>query len=372
MKIAALGRLVGLLSIVGVCSAAPAQLTDPDTTPSSPRTTPDVPDHAAHMVLEPETWHFGEVWLGSRPTCEVAVRNDGGGPLRIIAVFPTDESVTAEVDKQHLEPGETTTLRITYNTMRGQPSVREGLRIFTNDPRDHGFRPFVLRGKCRALYEVAEPHNSLRFTGLRTDDRVTETFILENKHDEKVRLALGDEPVENIKAELKELEAGRRYALRLTTVPPLPDELTTRTLTLKTDLPDLPDLPMNVVLVAVPPIEARPEALIVSARLQLPTTRPLEILFADERPVRIERIECADPAVSWEFVTPPDGAVRAGRRYHRLQVTLPAGSALPEEGLSLEVTTNLKDAAHARLAVPIKRYEAESAEAASGPTGRRR
>ena len=104
------------------------------------------------LEVTPEAIDFGEIPPTEKAVVEYTVRNAGGSPLEIVRVSTSCGCTTAEIEKTTLLPGETATLRVTFDPQVMYTeglSEEEILRIVylkSNDPE----RPEVeveLRGR---------------------------------------------------------------------------------------------------------------------------------------------------------------------------------------------------------------------------------
>jgi hypothetical protein len=74
-----------------------------------------------HIELSAGDFVFGEIPNTGPVSHEFQVRNVGRGPLEITGVSTSCACTTAEVQSRHLERGESTTLRVTFD-----PQVHDG------------------------------------------------------------------------------------------------------------------------------------------------------------------------------------------------------------------------------------------------------
>jgi hypothetical protein len=89
------------------------------------------------IELSATEFDFGAVPNTGPVSHEFQVRNAGRGPLEISGVSTSCGCTTAEVESQHLEQGESTTLRVTFDPQAHDGAVGEYLRMVyvrSNDP----------------------------------------------------------------------------------------------------------------------------------------------------------------------------------------------------------------------------------------------
>lgn len=68
------------------------------------------------IVIEPESWDFGEVEFGKVVEKEFSLKNEGNEKLEINRVSTSCGCTKAEVDKKELEPDEEGRLLVTYDS----------------------------------------------------------------------------------------------------------------------------------------------------------------------------------------------------------------------------------------------------------------
>lgn len=84
-------------------------------------------DQGPRIVVEPERWDFGEVKQPAVATHDFTVRNAGQGTLEIRRVSTSCGCTSAKIGKERIEPGEETTLMVTYDSgaMKGEKGLLE-------------------------------------------------------------------------------------------------------------------------------------------------------------------------------------------------------------------------------------------------------
>lgn len=94
---------------------------------------PDPP----RIVLEPESFDWGEVPYDRAVTQEFLVKNEGDEPLEILAVTTSCGCTTARVELKIVEPGQATRLWVTFDPTAHDPTTGPVVRFVylrTNDP----------------------------------------------------------------------------------------------------------------------------------------------------------------------------------------------------------------------------------------------
>lgn len=111
------------------------------------------------IEVVPALYEFGEIGPTDVLTREFAVRNDGGRRLEITRISTSCGCTTAEIEAKTIEPGGTTTLRVTFDPqamgadLSGSDIVRM-VYVQSNDPDDPEVE-VELRGRVRADEETS-------------------------------------------------------------------------------------------------------------------------------------------------------------------------------------------------------------------------
>jgi hypothetical protein len=84
------------------------------------------------ITFEETVYDFGEVAAGKKYTGQFKFTNTGNGVLKITDVKRCCGAVVA-LDKKELAPGESSTLKVDYDTGRASGLVLRELRVFSND-----------------------------------------------------------------------------------------------------------------------------------------------------------------------------------------------------------------------------------------------
>ncbi len=108
------------------------------------------------LVLESQTFDFGEVEEGTPVEHEFAISNDGSAPLLITDVNPDCGCTAAVAESPTILPGEETVINVSFDTIGFYGEKNKTIRLHTTDPK----KPTVLltlKGKIRREVEVIPP-----------------------------------------------------------------------------------------------------------------------------------------------------------------------------------------------------------------------
>lgn len=309
-----------------------------------------LPAAQACLQLTPASWDFGEVWFGEPVSKgDITITNVGAGTLEITRVQSSCGCTGVTVGKRSLGPGESTFLRVGYDTTQGAEQVKQTVTLHTNDPEQPAVR-FELRGRCRPLFDmqlgerrVTTP--TLQFGQLSRTEPATAVLRLRNRYDRPVYLSLPKGELRHYGVELREIEPGQEYELTATTMPPLPSGSVTQFVMLATDLDFLQELRVRVTGRVPANVRAAPAILTLPPTTNGPVTRDVRIIYPGNQPVSLLRIEADDPRVRWEIDKPASVAPGASA-FHLIKVTLPPAEEIPAKGFKLTITTDSLDSHH--------------------------
>ncbi len=90
---------------------------------------------APRIRVEPERFDFGDVLPGKTLRKEFTIRNFGNAPLELENVSTTCGCTAALAGAKRVEPGGSTSLRVTFETRRFSGKVERKVLVRSNDPR---------------------------------------------------------------------------------------------------------------------------------------------------------------------------------------------------------------------------------------------
>ncbi|MCL6495840.1 MAG: DUF1573 domain-containing protein [Ignavibacterium sp.] len=132
--------------------------------------------------------NFGDIKQGDVVSYDFKITNNGGDVLKIIDVRASCGCTAAQPDKKELKPGETTTIKVTFNSKGRKGAQVKTVRVITNDPEKSDIN-FVIR--CNILVDQSNsqpsgaslflPENQFNFGKVKEGTTVSHTFELVNK-----------------------------------------------------------------------------------------------------------------------------------------------------------------------------------------------
>ena len=93
--------------------------------------------------LEKE-FDFGQIVEGSIVVHDFIITNDGDEELYLIKVSSTCGCTVAKPEQEKLQPGETTKLKVSFNSKNKPGRQKKYISVFTNDPANTRYRLVIL------------------------------------------------------------------------------------------------------------------------------------------------------------------------------------------------------------------------------------
>lgn len=306
------------------------------------------------LVLSTEEWDFGNKWHGEPCSTEIKIANDGDAVLKILKIKSSCGCTALRPKKRELQPGESDSMVLTYNTKKNKVQVSQSVTLKTNDPE----RPQVtirVKGVVKKVYDVM-PSDRITFVRIERDSVATESVELHNNMEEEVELRLEQlaEP-SPFEIKLEALEAGRVYKLSATTKPPLKSGANSVDVVLETGLEQFPSLTIPVSAYIAPRVYVRPARLWVSPQVIKSFVRTVKVAYRSDHPIEITAIKSSHPdLIKVERLPPREPAnPQAVTRFHELRVTLPSGPDCPEGGGRIEIFTDDPSPEYERLVIEV-------------------
>ncbi|WP_337871798.1 DUF1573 domain-containing protein [Ignavibacterium sp.] len=132
--------------------------------------------------------NFGDIKQGDVVSYNFKITNNGGDLLKIIDVRASCGCTAAQPDKKELQPGESTTIKVSFDSKGRKGSQVKTVRVITNDPEKSDIN-FVIR--CNIIVDQSNsqtsgaslflPENQFNFGQIKEGTTVSHTFEFVNK-----------------------------------------------------------------------------------------------------------------------------------------------------------------------------------------------
>lgn len=340
-----------------------AQNTPP---PQPPQTPPGAaaqkPPHdpskpAGRLQLSTTQWDFGQVWYGETdPVGDVEIKNVGNAPLTIMKVqsscgcTPTNKE---EVEGKVLGANEGVKLKVSYHTKKKTGPINQTVTITSDDP----VQPSVVvtvKGEVKALFEM-EPREGIVFQRITRETEESKKVIVVNKYEKPMTLKLQPSSSPYFNLEVKELEAGQKWEVTATTKPPLPTKGVVQTeAVLTTGLDKIPDIRARVYAMVTPKVDVNRTELYVPKNMPRPMEQMIRVTYIAKSPIKITGVKSSLESIKAEVMPPPANAPSNSTfGWYDIKIGLPEGKEIPEDGATIEITTDAPEPEYAKFVVRV-------------------
>jgi hypothetical protein len=324
-----------------------------------PAAPPPLAPGEVKVDVTPPDFRFGEVWQGAETKREFTIKNNGETALRLKADANCGCTVPTQ-PKSPLEPGESTTITVRYDTTRpGQAHKKAFIKLAETNQQVH---EIPVEGTVKAVWE-AKPSDRVVFQDLELDAEATQTVTLENKTGKPLNLRLQPEQdFGKFNIELKEVKAGEVYELKATTKPPLTKGFNRAAVQLDPGATEYGRLTINVSANVQPRVMAIPLRLPVAPDATEATAHTVRVQYVAAKPVKIVGVKTDVGPVQWEEL-PAQQSPNPENKFatHQLRVQVPPAAQIPEAGAKLIIQTDDPAPEYKELTIPIVKTTAPQA-----------
>ena len=294
---------------------------------------------APKLVLSQDSWNFGEVWHPQPATVALVVKNEGTADLKLGKVQTSCGCTLASPGRDVIPPGQSTEIRIRFDTEGKQGEVSSKVTIPSNDPT----RPvveFKVQGVVKRVI-TRTPLGGLVIRAIDTKPGLTGTVRLENQMPEPMQLKLLSNNLNGLEVEIKEITPGKVYdVIGKTTREFKPGTITRGTLLFSTGLQREERLPISARVEIKARVDPVPPAILLDAFFdQKPGSRIVSLQYYGTGKFEVTGAESTSPEVKVTEIgvaLPPSGGMETIlpkiTSIVQTRIAVPAVDKLPEEG----------------------------------------
>ena len=285
---------------------------------------------AAPNIEVADTEYKAEVAEGDPVEHVFKVKNSGKAPLEITdvktscgctaALLSKDGKAMEKGQKMVLAPGEGGEIKTTFNTKGYSGEVRKTITVFSNDP-DSPQSAMNLLVTVKQEISVT-PSPSVFFSGLLKDQTDQKMVEVASATDAPLKITKVESSNPMFVAEMKEVEAGKKYQITVSTKPPLSEGSVTGVVTLETNNAKKPKVELQVNAYVIAEITASPNQIIFKGKNDKVKTLYVNGPYT-KKDLKINKV-----GSDLEFISMNLVPVIEGQTY-RVEVTL--GDGAPEE-----------------------------------------
>lgn len=266
-------------------------------------------------------YDFGRVEAGKIVNHNFIFTNTGDQTLEISDVQSSCGCTVATNWNRRVEPGKTGSLPVLFNTGGMAGPTAKNLWVVCNDPSNS---PALIEFTA-TIWKLIDAIPAIATFTFGPDFQTNDTRVIRlvNNLPEPVTLS---EPVctnRAFKAELKTVQPGKEFELRVTVVPPLGPGSLTVPITLKTSTPKMPEVTVTAYAMVQPALTVTPPKITLPAMLAEGGKFVVTIRNNATQPVTL-----SDAAINAKGAEVQLREVQPGRIYN-LAVTFPAGFQCP-------------------------------------------
>lgn len=319
------------------------------------------------IMLSETSWDFGEITYGDVAQHVFKVTNEGAGDLELGKIKGSCACTVPEKNvKRLLAPGESTEIKVNFNSKKKQGPIHTVVWIESNDPASPKVE-FNVRGHVKTLIDV-EPLTGVMIRSLDRTKTVSGSAKIINRTAQPITPVIKSTAGTSIEVGLKEIEAGKVYELVATTKPPLPFGRTSASVQIETGMEKMPVLSINVIADMQELVEARPAAVLKRPEAKDTSEHTISLrYFGSDPEFKVTEVTstaaCITATAGAAEKKNPSAPVRQGAPTVRMSVEVPIkvlvgpGSELPPEGAKVVVKTTDKDYPQVEILVTADKVE---------------
>lgn len=327
---------VPLLADAPAAGPAPAPQVAP---PAGPPTEAAAAGKEPKFVCDQPSHEFKEVWSGDNVVHTFVIKNTGEAPLEISQVRPSCGcTLTGEYDKL-IQPGKEGKIPISVNTKNMSHQIIKTIMVTHNDKTVEN--PFKLEVKGNVKPRISiEPPGGANFGSVMNETDLTREITVTNNTDKPLKLEKKEgEPESIFSYEMKEVEAGKKYAFTIKANRPFKEGAQNARLAFTTGIEAEPEIYLNCYLFARPLAEVNPQFQAFTVPLKEEwKNENFDIRFNGQGTMKITSVTPSHPQIRTTLTETEPG------RVWRMGVIVSAGFDAPEtEPVKVVINTDLPD-----------------------------
>ena len=300
------------------------------------------------MMVSQENWDFGEVWHPEKPAMTLVIRNEGQADLKLDKVRSTCGCTVAQPSRMLIPPGESTDVKIVFDTTGKQDEVTSKVIITSNDPI-WGEYTFKIRGFVKRAIRRT-PLGGLVIRTLETKAGQTGKVTLENQMSEPMHLKIVSNNVAEVDLKIEEITPGLLYEVVGRTNRDVQHGTIRGEIVLSTGLAQEETITVSVQVNVLPRVRPVPAAMFFRTDDSKAYERTINIhYYGTDDDFKVTSATCKhkDVKVTLGAMQPPSAGYKklkpSPTAFVRAMVSLPPANQIPDEGILIEFTTTDPD-----------------------------
>ncbi len=291
------------------------------------------PGIGPRIVFATPTHDFGTVKSGEIVKYTYVFTNTGGATLQLSNVQTSCGCTAAGQWTRQVEPGQTGSIPIEFNTSGYGGQVAKTVTVACNDTNRLNVA-LEIKGN---VWKPIDAMPQFAVFNVNTESPSnTITVRIVNNEDTPLTLGPPEVSLPVLAAELTTNQPGKEFQLAIRTVPPMPTNSTAGQVTMKTSSTNVPVLTINTWVNVQPIVVVTPPAVTLPTP---PLTNPVPVTVFIQN-YGTNNLTLSDPAVNAKEVTVQLAAQQPGRNY-ALTLNFPVGfEVAPRQPVELSVKSN--------------------------------
>jgi len=279
------------------------------------------PGEVPKIEFDEPIFEFGRVPSGKDVTHDYWFTNTGTGPLEILAVKPSCGCTTMGNFDRVVQPGRKGRIPIKVATSHASGPIAKSITVQTNVAAPGNLTTLSIRGELWQAVQVSP--SSLYFgrlvMGADADTPQVRTAMITTGNDAYVNITNLKSTNPCFKAELNELERGKKYSLVVTAQPPFKTGNNYGAIEMSTGVEAMPTLQVQVSLLVSPEFEVLPDRLVLPSASLSSARRSIHVRNNGLSLMQLSRVSCTHPDVNVDM-----RETQTGRSW-QIMVDVPAG-----------------------------------------------
>ncbi|MCB9858274.1 MAG: hypothetical protein H6818_21535 [Phycisphaerales bacterium] len=246
-----------------------------------------------------------------------------------------------------MQPGESGKIPIKISTKKGAGPLSKSITVNTNITGADSTLHLTIKGEVWQPVQVTPPSAAF---GRITSDQVTpdqqRKLTIINNIDGELKPTNVKSSSAAFKAELKPLEAGKKFELIVSMVPPLQEGNNTGKITIDTGLEEPATLEVPVYAFLTAPVDVTPTQLTLTSGRTAPMKRQFYIRSHDNKEFEVKNVQCTSDALKIEVTD-----MRGNKQTYQLIVDIPPDYAPAATGD--QITFETSHPAQPKMTIPI-------------------
>lgn len=341
-----MNRLSLVFSIAGLSVAA---LADQPATPPAPLTAATDAGanvSGAKIAFATPVYDFGKVKSGDPVKYTYVFTNTGTAALEVSHVQPSCGCTTAGDWTHKVDPGETGTIAVQFNSANFNGPVFKTITVTSNDKSQPSFG-LQLKGTVWKPIEVT-PQFAVMNISSDSETGAVSTVRIVNNMEEPITLSPPESNNKTFTAELKTTQPGKEFQLLITASPPLAAGNVQGQISLKTSSTNMPVISITTWANVQPPITIMPPQVTLPAG---PLTAKSSTPAVTIQNNSASPLTLSEPAVNLKDVDVQIKELQPGHQFSAL-LTFPEGFEMPA-GQLVELTIKSSNPHTPVIKVPI-------------------